>query len=139
MRVGTVPQGSPLNSPSKFFRLEVARSVLLPEISTDCFVVLGRHLERLERELTPQRLADIPLAVPPRLQEPIIIGRIGKDGDPLVILGRSAEKRDTPNIDLLDRVGEGASRFRDGFGEGIEVADHDRDGRNRLGFEILFV
>jgi hypothetical protein len=139
MRVGTVPQGSPLNSPSEFFRLEVARSVLLPEVSTNGFVVLGRHLKRLERELTPQRLADISLTVLPSLQEAIVIGRIGKDGDPLVILGRSAEKRDAANINLLDRVCEGASRFRDGFGEGVEVADHDRDGRNRLGFEILFV
>ena len=139
MRVGTVPQGSPLDSPGKFFRLEITRSVSFPEVSTDSVVILCSHLERLESEFAPQRLPDIPLAVFPSAQEVVVIGRIGKDGDPLVILGRSTEKGDTSDVNFFDRVCESASRFRDGLGEWVEVANHDRDGRNRLGFEILFV
>jgi len=65
MRISTVPQGSPLNSSSKFFRLEVTRSVLLPEVSADSLVILGRHLERLEREFASQSLPNIPLTVFP--------------------------------------------------------------------------
>ena len=139
MRVCTVPQRRPLNSSSKFFRLEIARSVLLPKVSTDSFVVLGRHLKCLEREFAPERLSDISLPVFPSLEEAIVIGGIGKDGDPLVIFGRGTKKGDTPNVNLFDRICESAPRVRDGFGEWVEVADHDRDGRNRLGFEILFV
>ena len=139
MRVGTVPQGSPLNRSSKLPGLEITRSVFLSEVSADSVVILCRHLESLERECTSQRLSDIPLAVLPSLEEAIIIGGIGKDGDPFVILGCSTKKGNTPNINLLDCVCESASRFRDCFGERIEVANHDRDGRNRLSLEILFV
>jgi hypothetical protein len=139
MRVGTVPQRSPLNSSSKFFRLEITRSVLLPEVSADSLVVPGRRLERLECELASQRLSNVPLTILPSLQKVIVIGGIGKDGDPFVILCRSPQKGDPSNVDLLDRICESASRFCDCFGERIEVANHDRYGRNRLGFEILFV
>lgn len=139
MRVGTVPERSPLNSSSEFFRFEITRGIFLPEVSTDGFVVLGCHLECLERELASQRLANVPLTVLPSLQKVTVIGGIGKHGDPFVILGRSAEKGNTSNINLLDRICEGTSRFFDGFGEWIEVANHDRDGGNRLGFEVLFV
>lgn len=67
MRIGTVPQRSPLNSPSELFWLEITRSVLLPEVSADSLVILGRHLERLEREFASQRLSNIPLAFLPSL------------------------------------------------------------------------
>ena len=139
MRVSTVPQRSPLNSSSKFFRLEITGSVLLPEVSTDSLVVLGRRLERFEREFASQRLSDIPLTVLPSFQKVIVIGRIGKDGDPFMILCRGPQKGDPSDVDLLDRICKSASRFCDGFGERIEVANHNRYGRNRLGFEILFV
>ena len=139
MRVSTVPQGCPLNSSSKFFRLEIARSIFLSEVSTNGLVVLCRHLKCLEREFASQRLPNIPLTVLPSLQKVVVIGRIGKDGDPFVILRRSPKKGDPSNINLLDRVCESTSRFCDSFGERIEVANHDRDGRNRLGFEIRFV
>lgn len=128
MRVGTVPQGGPLNSSSKLFWLEITRSISFPEVSTDSLVVLGCHLERLEREFAPQCLSNIPLAVLPSLQEVIVIGGIGKHRNPFVILGRSPEKGDASNINLLNCICESASRFCDGFGEWIEVADYDRDG-----------
>jgi len=88
MRVGAIPQRSPLNSSSKFFRLEITRSVLLPEVSADSLVVFGRRLKRFEREFPSQRLPNIPLTVLPSLQKVIVIGGIGKDGDPFVILCR---------------------------------------------------
>ena len=56
-----------------------------------------------------------------------------------MILGRSAKKGNTSDINLFDRIRNSAPWFRDRFGEWIEVANHDRDGRNRQGFEILFV
>jgi len=139
VRVGTIPEGRPLDSPSEFFRLEIARSISFPEVSTDSIVILGRHLECLESKFASQRLSDIPLAVLPSAQETIVIGRIGEDGDPLVVLGCGTEKGNTSNVNLFHRVCESAFRFRDGLGERIKVADHDRDGGNRLGFEILFV
>ena len=139
MRVGTISEWRPLDSSSELLRFEITRSVSFPEVSADSVIILGCHLECLESKFASQRLSDIPLTVPPSAQEAIVIGGIGKDGDPLVILGRSAKKGDTSNVNLFDRVCESASRFRDGLGEWIEVADHDRDGGNRLGFEILFV
>ena len=139
MRVGTIPEGSPLNSSSELFRLEVAGSVFLPEISTDSLVVFGCHFKRLERKFASQSLPNISLAVLPSLQKVAVIGRIGKDGDPFVILGSGPEKGNPSNVDFLDRVCKSASRFCNGFGERIEVANHDRDERNRLGFEISFV
>ena len=47
-----------------------------------------------------------------------------------MIFGRSAKKGNAPDVDLLDRIREGASRFRDGLSERVEIADHYRDGRN---------
>lgn len=139
VRVGTISKRSPLNHSGKLFRVEIAGSVFLPEVPADSIVVFGRHLKRLESEFAPKLLPDILLTVLPGLEEAIVIGGIGKDGDPFVILGRSTKKGNTPNINLLDRVLEGASRFYDSLGERIEVANHDRDGRYRLSFEILLV
>lgn len=130
MRVCTVSQRGPLNSSSEFFRLEITRSVFFPEVSADSVVILGRHLEGFEREFAPQCLPNVPLTIFPSLQEAVIIRRIGEDGDPLVILGCCTKKGNTSDIDFFDRICEGAPRFCDGFGEWVEVADHDRDGRN---------
>ena len=139
MRVGAISQRSPLNSSGKLFRVEITGSVFLPEVSADTIVVFGRHLKRLKSKFAPKLFSDIPLTVLPSLQEVIVIGGIGKDGDPFVILCRSTKKGNTPDINLLDRVLEGTFRFCDGLSERVEIANDDRDGRNRLSFEILLV
>lgn len=139
MRVGTISQGSPLNCSGKLFWVEITGSVFLPEVSADSIVVFCRHLKCLESKFTPKLLSDVSLTVLPSLQEVIVIGGIGKDGDPFVIFGRGTKKGNATDINLLDRVRKGASRFCDGLSERIEVANHDRDGRNRLSFEILLV
>lgn len=137
--IGTISQRSPLDLPGKLFRVKITGSVFLPEVSADSIVIFGGHLKRLESKFAPKLLPDIPLAVFPSLQEAVVIGGIGKDGDPFVILSRSTEKGNTPDVDLLDRVREGTTWFRDGLGERIEIANHDKDGRNGLSFEVLFV
>lgn len=139
VRVGTITQRGPLNRPSELFWVKIAGSIFLPEISTDSIVIFRCHFERLERKFAPKLLPNIPLTVLPSFQEVIIIGGIGKNGDPFVILRRSTEERNASDINLLDRIFEGAPRFCDGLGERIEVANDDRDGRNRLSLEILFV
>ena len=139
MRICTIPQGSSLNCSCELFRAKIAGSILLSEVSADGIVVFCCHLERFEREFAPELLSNISLTMFPSLEEAIIIGGIGKDGDPLVILCRGAEKSNTPDINLLDRIRESASRFSDGLGERVEVADNDRNWGNRLSFEILFV
>lgn len=73
MRVCTVPQRSPLNGSGEFLRFEITRGVFLPEVSTDNVIVLGCHLESLEREFVPQRLPNIPLTIFPSLQEAVVI------------------------------------------------------------------
>ena len=125
MRVSTISQRGSLNRSSKLFRVQITGSVLLPEISADGIVVFGRHFKRLESKFTPKILSDIPLAVLPSFQEVIVIGGIGKDGDPFVVLSRSAKKGDTPDINFLYGVGKGAPRFCDCLCERIEVANDD--------------
>jgi hypothetical protein len=131
VRVCTISQRGSLNSSGELFLVEITGSIFLPEVSADSIVVFGCHLKRLESEFAPKILSDIPLTVLPSLQEVIVIGGIGKDGDPFVVLGRSTEKGNAPDIDFFDCVGEGTPRFCDGLSERIEVANHDCDGRNR--------
>ena len=62
----------------------------------------------------------------PHLREDLrIVGRIGHDRNARIVLGRCAQHAGTPDVDVLDRLGESAIRFRDGLCERIEV-DHDK-------------
>lgn len=113
------------------------RRILLSKVATDRVVVLGSHLERLEREAVSQRLTHV--AIFPSLQEGIVIRRIGQYTHAFVVLGRRSEEGDTPNIDLLDGVRERTAGFGDGGGKRIEVADDDGDLANGLINEVALV
>lgn len=65
---------------------------LLPEVITDRRVVLRRLLEGLQRELAAQGLRDIAGLLDPGVEEGVVVGRVGEDGDTLVVLGGSAEE-----------------------------------------------
>lgn len=113
------------------------RRVLFSKVATDCLIVLGGHLERLERETVPQRLAYV--AALPSIQKCIVIRRIGQDTHPFVILGCRPEKSDTPDVDLLDGVRERTPGFRDGGGKWIEVTGDDGDLGDGLLCEVALV
>jgi len=132
MRIGAVSQHHSL----QWVTLG-GRSILLSKVATDRIVVLGGHLERLERKTVTQRLTHV--AVFPSIQERVVVRRIGQHTYSLVVLGRRSEKGDTSDIDLLDGVRERAARFRDGGRKGIEVADDDVDLGDGLVCEVALV
>jgi len=106
-------------------------------VAIDRIVVLGGHLERLERKTVPQRLTRV--AVFPSIQERVVIRRIGRHTHLFVDLGRCSEKGDTSDIDLLDGAREHTAGFRDGGGKGIEVADDDVNLGDGLVCEVALV
>jgi hypothetical protein len=132
VRIGTVSQHHSLH------RVTLGRRrILLSKVATDRVVILGSHLERLERKTVPQCLTDV--AVFPSVQERIVIRRIGQHTHPLVVLGRRSEKGDTPDVDLLDGFRERTARFRDGGRKWIEVANDDGDLGDGLVCEVALV
>ena len=110
---------------------------MLSKVATDRVVILGRHLERLERETVPQRLAHVALL--PSIQERVVIRWIGQDAHPCVVLGCRSEEGDTPDVDLFDGVRERAAGLRDGLRERVEVADDDGDLGDGLLCEVALV
>lgn len=139
MGVRTVAKRNPLDGADEFLRSAVRRRVLLPEVPADGVVVPGGHLECLQRELAPERLADVAVALRPRLEELCVVRGVGQHGHAGVVLGGGAEQRDTANVDLLDRIGERAAGLGDSLGERVQVAYNDGDGRDGLGLEILLI
>ena len=65
---------------------------LLPEVIADRRVVLRRLLEGLERELAAQGLRDVSGLLDPGVEEGVVVGGVGEDGDALVVLGGGAEE-----------------------------------------------
>lgn len=56
-----------------------------------------------------------------------------------MVFSGGAQEGDAPDVDFLYGVCELAVGFGDGGGEWVKVADDDRDRRDRLGLQILFV
>ena len=86
MRIRSVPKGNPLDWCGKSVHRELSGCVLLSEVPTDSRVICGGHLKRFQRQLASQILTDITLAIRERVKEGGVIGRIGKDGNTLVVL-----------------------------------------------------
>jgi hypothetical protein len=139
MRVGAIPQSNSLHRSGQLVLWQLCACVLFPEIAANSIVILGRHLERLQGELTPQILAHIALALGERLDKLLVVGGIGENRHTRVVLGCCAQEGNASDIDLLNGVCEGASMLRDRVREGVEVAHDDGDGGDALSLEILLV
>ena len=107
-----------------------------PEVG-DGGIVVGRMLEGLEGIVIAALLGD--LAGLELAQELGIVGRIAEDRNAAVVLGGGSDEGYAANVDLLDCICERAAGLRDGGRERVEVANDDRDGRDALRLQILFV
>lgn len=56
-----------------------------------------------------------------------------------MVFSRSAEKCDASDIYLLNCIGESAIRFGDRRRERVKIAYDNRDRRDALSFEIVFI
>ncbi|MNG96091.1 hypothetical protein D3C79_551460 [compost metagenome] len=59
---------------------------------------------------------------------PAVVGGLDHYGHVFVVLGGGAHHGRAADVDVLDRVGQGATRFGHGGGEGVEVDDNHVDG-----------
>ena len=110
--------------------MERARRALPLEVAGDHAVVPRGVLKDLARQVAPHRRWH--LAPTQRVQHGPVVGRIDHHRHVGVVLGGRAQHRRPPDIDILDRLVEGAARFADRRFEGIEVDHHHVDGRNSL-------
>ena len=106
MGVRAVAEGDALDNAGRLVAGAVRGSVLLPEVATNGVVVLGRHLEGLQRKLAADCLVDVAVSALPRLEELGVIARIGEDGNALVVLRCCAKESDTADVNFLDGIGE---------------------------------
>lgn len=117
--VRAVTERGALDDTSELVLRTVLRSVLLPEVATDCIIVLGSLLECLQGELAASDLSNIAIALLPRLEELSVIAGVRQDRDALMVLGGSAEKGDTTDVDLLYSIGKRAVRLCDRLSERV--------------------
>ena len=139
VRVRAVTQSNTLDQSDGLVLWTIRRSVLLSEVTADGIVVLGGHLESLQGKLAASSLANVAATLLPCLKELSIVPRVRKDGDTLMVLSGSTEESDSTNVNLLNRVCERAVWLGDRLGEWVEVADNDRNGRDGLRLQILFI
>ena len=139
VRVRAVTQRRPLDRPRKPLLRQVARRVLLPEVTADRLIVRRGLLKGLQCELAPCRLPDVPVARLPLLQEFSVVRRVGEDRDALMVLRGRAEEGDAADVNFFDRVGERAVGLGDGVCERVEVANDNGDGGDLLGLEVRLV
>lgn len=78
-------------------------------------------LKGLESIAVAARVAD--LALLKLAQEASIVVGVAEDGDPLVVLGSSADERHAANINLLDGLGDADVDLGNSILEGVQVAD----------------
>lgn len=129
MGVGAVAEGKALVADSGGgleVRLGVDRSVLLAEVVRDGAVVSSGLLEGLEREAAAGGSGNLALSLD-LLDDGVVVIGGADDRGPVVVLGRSAEKSDTANVNLLNGTRDRAVRLLGLEDEGVEVADNDRD------------
>ena len=68
-----------------------------------------------------------------------VVGDAGVDGDILEVLGRGANHRGTPDVDVFDQMAEGDAGLRGGLFEGVEIHDHHVDRLNAVCGDGCFV
>lgn len=69
VRVGAISQSNPLDRPSELIFGQFSTGVLMPEVTTDSFVVSGSHFKSFQSELAANLLANISVTLVPCLQE----------------------------------------------------------------------
>ena len=100
-------------------------AILLGEVSTDRGIISGGMLESGDCKTVFQVSRRI--AVPKSIEYAAVVIRIYDDGDPSVILCRRSQHSGASDIDILDRVFDGAVIARDSGFEGIKVYDEQVD------------
>jgi hypothetical protein len=55
----------------------------------------------------------------------VVVVGVADNGDARVVLGRSSQKSDTADVNLLDGLGDGDIDLGNSLGEGVEVADYE--------------
>lgn len=139
VRVRAVAKGDALHRSSKLVLGQFSGSILLSEVTADSLVVPSSLLESLKGQVASLLLINVALALLPGLKELGVVLGIREDGNTSVIFGGCTEQSNTSDIDFFDCVGESAGGLGDRFGEGIQVANHDGDGRDRLSLKISLI
>ena len=101
-----------------------------PEIAGDRGIVVGGMAEGLARQLIAYLLRHHPVVGLHLRDEAGVIPGLCHHGHRQVILGAGAQHGGTADIDVLDGLGEPATGLRDARFEGVEVDDHEVDGRD---------
>jgi len=101
--------------------LVAVASVLLAEELGDGGIVIGSVLEGLEGVSVAAALGD--LALLELLEETSVVVGVAEDGNSLVVLGSSADKSNTTNVDFLNSLGDADVDLGDSVLEGVQVAD----------------
>ncbi len=102
-------------------------------------IVGGGQSEGLGGQLAAQLRADIAVAGGDRGGEAIVIGGVGRNRHPIVVLGGGADQRHPANVDVVE-AGSGIGAGRQGRGKRVEVADEEidrRDGALGEGREVI--
>ncbi len=110
--------------------VELARRALPLKVAGDHTVVPRGMLKDLARQITPHRRGHF--APAQRVQHGPVVGRIDHHRHVGMVLGGRPQHRRPPDVNVLDRLVEGAARFADRRFEGIEVDHHHVDGRDSL-------
>ena len=139
MWVSSITKGSSLDSTSQLLFRQVRRSVLLPEIPADGIIVFGSHFESFQGKLGTSGLANIAISILPRVKELLVVSWVGKDRNTLMVFSRCTQEGDTADVNLFNSVCKRAARLGDSLGEGVQVADNDRDGGNGLCLQVLLI
>ena len=110
----------------------------LSEPGGDGGVVTGGVAESFERQLLAQACRHHAIVLRQGGGDPGVVGRVDNHGHPVEVFGRGADHRRPADVDHFDDLVECSARGH-GFFEGIEVADHEVDTADAVGFELVKV
>lgn len=138
VRVGTIPQGQPLvpnTSCGLGVLCRIDAGVHLPKVIGNGLIVSLGAFKGLESQTSLGLVRNLSAGLP-FLENVVIVGGRGDDGDTSMVLGCSPEERYTTNVNLLDGTCQGTIGLGGLHHKGIEVADDQGDGGDLVGSEI---
>lgn len=89
MGVCTITQSGPLNRASQLLLGQLGRGILLSEVPADGIIVFSSHFECLQSQFGSGSLSNFALSILPSFEKLLIISRIRKDRNALVVFGSS--------------------------------------------------
>lgn len=138
VRVGTVSERQSLvanTGSGNQVLFGIGRRVHLSEVVCDRLVVGLGAFERLQCQSSLGRVGD-GLVLLPFAQDDVVVRGRRNDRDTGMVLGRSSEKGDTSDVDLLNGTGERAVGLLSLQNERVKVADDQGDGRDLVGSQV---